>query len=67
MILVVGLIRPAAMLGSRAIINLAIGPGLANATRWQNHRYVLRQSLSFFQNDFAGRISQKVLATGHAM
>lgn len=67
MILVVGLIRPAAMLGSRAIINLAIGPGLANATRWQNHRYVLRQSLSFFQNDFAGRISQKVLATGHAL
>ncbi len=67
MILVVGLVRPAAMLGSRAIINLAIAPGLANATRWQNHRYVLRQSLSFFQNDFAGRISQKVLSTGHAL
>ena len=67
MAVVVGLVRPAAMLGSRALINLAIAPGLANATRWQNHRYVLRQSLGFFQNDFAGRISQKVLATGHAL
>ena len=67
MAVVVGLVRPVAMLGSRAMINLAIAPGLANATRWQNHRYVLRQSLGFFQNDFAGRISQKVLATGHAL
>ncbi len=67
MAVIVGLVRPAAMLGSRAMINLAIAPGLANATRWQNHRYVLRQSLGFFQNDFAGRISQKVLATGHAL
>ena len=67
MAFVVGLVRPAAMLGSRAMINLAIAPGLANATRWQNHRYVLRQSLGFFQSDFAGRISQKVLSTGHAL
>ena len=67
MAFVVGIVRPVTMLGSRALINLAIAPGLANATRWQNHRYVLRQSLGFFQNDFAGRISQKVLSTGHAL
>jgi ATP-binding cassette subfamily B multidrug efflux pump len=35
--------------------------------RWQNYRYVLRQSLSFFQNDFAGRVAQKVMQTGHAL
>jgi len=67
MLVVIGLVRPLALLGSRALINLAIAPGLANATRWQNHRYVLRQSLGFFQDDFAGRISQKVLATGHSL
>lgn len=67
MVLVVGVIRPVALLASRAMINLAIAPGVANATRWQNHRYVLRQSLGFYQNDFAGRISQKVLSTGHAL
>ena len=35
--------------------------------RWQNYRYVLRQSLSYFHNDFAGRIAQKVMQTGHAL
>ena len=27
----------------------------------------MRQSLSYFQNDFAGRIAQKVMQTGHAL
>lgn len=67
MLFVVVIIRPASLLGTRALINLALAPGLANATRWQNHRYVLRQSMTFFQNDFAGRIAQKVLQTGHAV
>jgi ATP-binding cassette, subfamily B, multidrug efflux pump len=61
------IIRPAALLGTRAVINLALAPGLANSTRWQNHRYVIRQSMTFFQNDFAGRIAQKVMQTGHAV
>lgn len=64
MFAVVVIIRPIAVLASRALINLALAPGLANATRWQNHRYVLRQSMLFFQNDFAGRIAQKVIQTG---
>jgi len=67
MFVVVVLVRPIALLGTRAIINLALAPGLANATRWQNHRYVLRQSITFFQNDFAGRVAQKVMQTGHAV
>jgi len=61
---VVVIIRPLAVLVSRALINLSLSPGIANATRWQNHRYVLRQSMVFFQNDFAGRIAQKVMQTG---
>ena len=67
MVVVVIFIRPLSLLATRAIINLALAPGLANATRWQNHRYVLRQSMTFFQNDFAGRIAQKVMQTGHAV
>jgi ATP-binding cassette subfamily B multidrug efflux pump len=31
--------------------------------RWLAHRYVLRQSVSFFQSDFAGRIATKVMQT----
>ena len=38
----------------------------AMRTRWQAHRYVLRQSLGFFQDDFAGRITAKVMQTAVA-
>lgn len=33
------------------------------AIRWKAHRYLLKQSLSFYQNDFAGRIATKVMQT----
>jgi ATP-binding cassette subfamily B multidrug efflux pump len=35
--------------------------------RWLAHRYVLRQSMNFFQDEFAGRISQKVMQTALAV
>ncbi|MGI9416018.1 MAG: ABC transporter ATP-binding protein [Hyphomicrobiales bacterium] len=35
----------------------------AMRTRWQAHRYVLRQSMEFFQDDFAGRVATKVMQT----
>lgn len=35
----------------------------AMRTRWQAHRYLLRQSVSFYQNDFAGRIATKMMQT----
>ncbi len=31
--------------------------------RWLGHRYLLRQSWAFFQDEFAGRISQKLMQT----
>ena len=58
------IIRPLAVLCSRGLITLALLPGLGNRVRWHSHRYVLRQSLAYFQNDFAGRIAQKVMQTG---
>lgn len=33
------------------------------AIRWNAHRYLLGQSITFFQNDFAGRIATKVMQT----
>src|SRR3546814_3158042 len=42
------------------LTNQAVVPAFTSLIRWQNHRYVLRQSLSFYQNDFAGRIANKV-------
>lgn len=67
MTIVIGIIRPLSTIASRAVINLSLVPGLTNTVRWQNYRYVLRQSLAYFQNDFAGRVAQKVMQTGHAL
>ncbi len=49
------------------LVHQVINPNLANLIRWQNHRYVLKQSLSFFQNDFAGRIAQRIMQTGFSL
>ncbi len=35
--------------------------------RWQAHRYLLRQSLNFFHNEFAGRIATRVMQTALAV
>ncbi len=35
--------------------------------RWQAHRYLLKQSLNFFNNEFAGRIGAKVMQTSLAV
>ncbi|MDR5860683.1 ABC transporter ATP-binding protein [Halomonas eurihalina] len=35
--------------------------------RWLSHRHMLRQSMSFFQDEFAGRVSQKVMQTALAI
>ncbi len=31
--------------------------------RWQMHRYLLKQSMNFFANEFAGRVATKVMQT----
>ncbi|MDP5057560.1 MAG: ABC transporter ATP-binding protein/permease [Marinomonas hwangdonensis] len=35
--------------------------------RWLSHHYILRQSMAFFQDEFAGRISTKVMQTSLAV
>jgi ATP-binding cassette subfamily B multidrug efflux pump len=59
-------IRPVFAILSRGLVNLSIVPSLTTLVRWRSYRYVVRQSLGFFQNDYAGRISQKVMQTGMA-
>jgi ATP-binding cassette, subfamily B, multidrug efflux pump len=67
MALVVLVLRPLIALLQRGFNNLALVPSLTALVRWQSYRYVLRQSLTFFQNDFAGRIAQKVMQTGPSL
>ena len=61
------LARPTAMCVQNLITNQAIAPGLSNLVRWQNHWHVVRQSWSFFQNDFAGRIANRIIQTGPSL
>ena len=61
------LARPAALLCEFLLTNQAINPSFANRVRWQSHYHVVRQSWTFFQNDFAGRIANRVIQTGPAL
>ncbi len=60
-------VRPVFFTLHSAMVHQVINPPLTNMIRWQTHRYVLRQSLAFFQNDFAGRIAAKIIQTGPAV
>ncbi|MCL4767777.1 MAG: ABC transporter ATP-binding protein/permease [Hyphomicrobiaceae bacterium] len=60
-------LRPLVSTAHDLVKNQMIAGPFNTRVRWQSHRYVLRQSLGFFQNDFAGRVAAKVLQTGHAL
>ncbi len=61
------IVRPLALLTQYLITNQAISPGMTNLIRWQSHWHVVRQSWTFFQNDFAGRIANRVMQAGPAL
>ena len=47
--------------------NQMVATTFTNRIRWQTHSYVMRQSLGFFQNDFAGRVANKIIQTAPAL
>ena len=59
--------RPLAMLADSLVRNNAVVPGVTSLIRWQSHWHVVRQSWPFFQNDFAGRIANRVMQTSNAL
>jgi ATP-binding cassette, subfamily B, multidrug efflux pump len=61
------IVRPFSLISHNILVNQIVNPGLSNMVRWQNHWHVVRQSWTFFQNDFAGRIANRVLQTGPAL
>ena len=67
MALTVLVARPGIVLARYLVTNQAIAGPFTNLIRWQSHWHVVRQSWAFFQNDFAGRISNRVMQTGPAL
>jgi ATP-binding cassette subfamily B multidrug efflux pump len=67
MALVVLVLLPILKFFYEAVIHQGILGNFTMRTRWQAHRYVLRQSMEFFQNDYAGRVAAKVMQTSIAV
>jgi ATP-binding cassette subfamily B multidrug efflux pump len=45
------------------VLNNALLPNYGTLFRWRAHRQVLRQSVGWFENDFAGRIAGRIMQT----
>ena len=56
-------LRPVFQAFDVALINNAIMPNFGTLIRWRAHRHVLRQSVGWFENDFAGRIANRIMQT----
>jgi ATP-binding cassette subfamily B multidrug efflux pump len=67
MVALVLVARPLALFADIAIRHRALIPGATSLIRWQSHWHVIRQGWPFFQNDFAGRIANRVMQTAHAL
>lgn len=65
LLLMVGL--PILVFLHAAVLHLALLGNFPMQIRWMSHRYLLKQSMSFYQNDFAGRIATKVMQTSLAV
>jgi ATP-binding cassette subfamily B multidrug efflux pump len=57
------ILRPAVQFLDVAILNNTILPNFGTLIRWRAHAQVLRQSVGWFENDFAGRIANRIMQT----
>ncbi|MCC5825237.1 ABC transporter ATP-binding protein [Alkalimonas sp.] len=67
MALVTVLLLPLIAFLHSAVVHQTLLGNYPMSIRWLSHRYLLRQSVSFYQNDFAGRIATKVMQTSLAV
>ena len=67
MLAMVLVVRPLLLIVDGMVRNNAVLPGVTSMIRWQSHWHVVRQSWPFFQNDFAGRIANRVMQTCNAV
>ncbi|MBJ6371953.1 ABC transporter ATP-binding protein [Sedimentitalea arenosa] len=56
-------LRPLLHMLDVALLNNAILPNFGTLIRWRAHKHVLRQSVGWFENDFAGRIANRIMQT----
>ncbi|KAF1692118.1 ABC transporter ATP-binding protein [Pseudoxanthomonas koreensis] len=67
MALVVLVVMPGLNLLSAMVIHQTLLGNFPMRIRWRVHRYLLRQSMDYFQDEFAGRIATKLMQTSLAV
>ena len=61
------LLRPATLALNAALLFSGISTNMIAQVRWRAHRHMLGQPVGYFQNDFAGRLANRVMSTGVAV
>jgi ATP-binding cassette, subfamily B, multidrug efflux pump len=61
------LVMPALALIHSMLLHQSILGNYPMSIRWLVHRYLLKQSVSFFQRDFAGRVATKVMQSANSV
>ncbi len=61
------LFRPFMITLNHLFLEQTLASNMQEQARWQAHKHLLGQSSSFFQNDFAGRLSNRVMQMGPAV
>ncbi|MEL7153756.1 MAG: ABC transporter ATP-binding protein, partial [Pseudomonadota bacterium] len=59
--------RPLAIAMNHLFLEQTLASNLQEQVRWRAHTHMLGQSIGFFQSDFAGRLSNRVMQTGPAV
>ena len=60
-------LRPCLIGLNRLFLEQTLASNMQEQTRWRAHKHLLGQSTGFFQNDFAGRLSNRVMQMGPAL
>ncbi len=56
-------LRPVIQVSQVLLLNNTVLPNFGTLIRWRAHKHVLRQSVGWFENDFAGRIANRIMQT----
>ncbi|MDX8349841.1 ABC transporter ATP-binding protein [Cognatiyoonia sp. IB215446] len=56
-------LRPILHIAQVMLLHQTILPNFTTLVRWRAHRHVLRQSVGWFEDDFAGRIANRIMQT----
>ncbi len=61
------LLRPLIITSNHLFLEQTLAGNMQEQARWRAHKHLLGQSTEFFQNDFAGRLANRVMQMGPAI